>query len=167
MVSLCGGVLVPEYLERWFNISIWLPACNNVTLIDWIYFELLTQLKTMCAVQPNRSRNQRLVASPRFLWENVLSQRLVCQMGVCRRRFPFLSASHWLKGWDDLCRCSLQLKLISSWYGPEEEKKKTTSGVFFFKFYSMYMSINTCCVSFEWINCWKYCSHCADILLFC
>lgn len=58
MVSLCGGVLVPEYLETWFNISIWLPACNNVTLIDWIYSELLTQLKTMCAVQLNRSWNQ-------------------------------------------------------------------------------------------------------------
>lgn len=58
IVSLCGGILLPDYLERWFNISIWLPACNNVTVIDWIYSELLTQLKTMCAVQLNRSWNQ-------------------------------------------------------------------------------------------------------------
>lgn len=58
MVPLCGAVLLPEYLERWFNISIWLPVCNNVTLIDWIYCELLTRLKTMCAVQLNRSWSQ-------------------------------------------------------------------------------------------------------------
>lgn len=55
MLSLCGGVLLPEYLERWFNISIWLPSCNSVTLIDWIDCELLSWLKTMCAVQLNRS----------------------------------------------------------------------------------------------------------------
>lgn len=58
IVFRCGDALMPEYLERWFNISMWLPACNNVALIDWIYSDALTQLEALCAVQLNRSWKQ-------------------------------------------------------------------------------------------------------------
>lgn len=58
MFQLCGGVLLLEYLDRWFHVSVSLPVCSSVTLIDWIHCELLTRLKTMCAVQLNRAWSQ-------------------------------------------------------------------------------------------------------------
>lgn len=51
------GLMLPKYLGRSFNTSIQMAAWSNVALIDWIYAELLTQLKTMSATQQNRAGN--------------------------------------------------------------------------------------------------------------
>lgn len=136
--SLRGCILLPEYLERWFNVSIWVPACNNVTLIDWIYFELLTRLKTMCAVQLNTSWNQ--IGGACGIALVPVRKCTVTAFSLsngCLQMTSLPSSSHWLKGWDDLCGCcqldpcssgSFQHDMVSE---RERERKGTKIGTVF------------------------------------
>lgn len=81
--------------------------------------------------------DRRLVASPHFLWENVLPQYLVCLMGVCRCPFPVclsLTVAKRLR-WPlrVLSVRSLQLRLISSWY---HSRRRKCPGIFYFSYFS-------------------------------